>query len=69
MTDKKIDADEAIRSRLDEGDDGDDTEGHGLLIDAATASGIQRGRQQEIERQARERQQAKEARPNRSNSR
>jgi hypothetical protein len=64
MTDK-IEPD-GIRRSLDGGDDGgDDTEGHGLLIDAATASGIQRGRSQEIERQARERQQAKEARPNR----
>ena len=66
MTDK-IQPDGAIRRSLDEGDPGDDTEGHGLLIDAATASGIQRARSQEIERQARERQRAKEARPNRDN--
>lgn len=46
-------------------DGADDTEGHSLLIDPTTASGIHRARQQDVDRQARERLRAKEARPNR----
>jgi hypothetical protein len=47
-------------------DDGaEDTEGHALLIDHATATGLHRARTQDIERQVRERLREKEARPNR----
>lgn len=50
----------------DESEGSDDTEGHGLLMDVNTARGIARGRAADIEREARDRQRAKEARPNRN---
>ncbi|HSH22264.1 MAG TPA: hypothetical protein VK992_06600 [Candidatus Caenarcaniphilales bacterium] len=43
----------------------DDTEGHGLLVDPYSARKLDNSRAAEIERDARERQMRKEARPNR----
>ncbi len=46
------------------GQDEDDTEGHGLLLDTDYYVNRKLGRDAELERQVRERRQAKEARPN-----
>lgn len=43
----------------------DDTEGHGLLVDPYSARKLDNSRVAEVERQARDRQLRKEARPNR----
>ena len=42
----------------------DDTEGHGLLLDTDYYINRKAGREAELERQANQRRQAKEARPN-----
>lgn len=47
-----------------QGQDEEDTEGHGLLLDTDYYIQRKTGRDAEIEREARERRQAKEARPN-----
>lgn len=46
------------------GQDEDDTEGHGLLLDTDYYINRKLGRDAELERQARERRRVKEARPN-----
>jgi len=52
--------------RDDKGQDEEDTEGHGLLLDTDFYINRKMGREAELEREARERRQAKEARPNKN---
>ncbi len=44
---------------------GEDTEGHSMLIDPNTAMRLARARSSDLQREARDNQRAKEARPNR----
>ena len=46
-------------------DTGDDTEGHSMFMDPETALRLARTRSAELQREARNNQRAKEARPNR----
>ena len=59
-------APEGIRARAsDEPKQDEDTEGHMFVnMDPGTSRGIAKGRSAEIERELRDRQRAKEARPN-----
>ncbi len=59
--------DEELEPKQDSGTD--DTEGHSLLLDADYYIQRKAGRDAEIERQARERRQIKEARPNKPDRR
>lgn len=49
----------------DELEQTDDTEGHGLLVDPYSARKLENSRVADVEREARDRQLRKEARPNR----
>jgi hypothetical protein len=49
-----------------QGQDEDDTEGHGLILDTDYYINRKMGRDAELEREARQRRQAKEARPNKT---
>lgn len=51
------------------GQEEDDVEGHGLLLDTDYYINRKVGRDAELEREARERRQAKEARPNKPETR
>lgn len=50
---------------LDQPESTDDTEGHGLLVDPYSARKLDNSRVADLEREARDRQLRKEARPNR----
>lgn len=56
-----------LAKKRDAGDESD-TEGHAFLVDPISTRQIARDRAAEIEREARERQRRKEARPNRQSS-
>ena len=65
MTSDK-DTEERNVARDEQADDsGEDTEGHSMLIDPNTAIRLARSRSSDLQREARENQRAKEARPNR----
>ena len=59
------DKDQTVLSDQRDPADEDDVEGHGFLTDSSTAREVSRTRNADIERQLRERERRKEARPNR----
>ncbi|HXX59997.1 MAG TPA: hypothetical protein VEI48_01755 [Candidatus Sulfotelmatobacter sp.] len=61
---KKPTAPEGVGSKLK--NDGDDVEGHSFLMHPSTGQELARFKNADLERQARQRQLAKEARPNKN---